>query len=279
METRQILRLNAAAVWESMPMLNVPCSGKLLRASPTTFIWKHIKGTLVIPVPNGKKGEDWTIRLPVPNAFIFSMLMCVLKTYKKIITIINMSYKIRVYKIVNDVDDLIYIGSTKNKLSARFHGHKKTEEHKKRNIHKHMDNLGHEHFKIILIDEFIVENRDQQRKHEQNEIDKYSGSGLLLNTLNAYQSPSNDRTEYYSRYENEIRDINRKREIRRQSYARNKKNDEWDKKNKDYHREYMRKYRQQAKERRQRLNGHTGDGLATDEPARYSPPPTETQGI
>ena len=36
-----------------------------------------------------------------------------------------MTYKIRVYKIVNDVDDRIYVGSTKQRLPKRFSGHKK----------------------------------------------------------------------------------------------------------------------------------------------------------
>lgn len=38
------------------------CSGNLLRALTTTLVWKHSRGTQVIPVPNGNKVKDWTIR-------------------------------------------------------------------------------------------------------------------------------------------------------------------------------------------------------------------------
>lgn len=36
--------------------------GNLLRAFTTTFIWKHLKGTRLITVPNGNNVNDWTIR-------------------------------------------------------------------------------------------------------------------------------------------------------------------------------------------------------------------------
>ncbi len=38
------------------------CCGKPLRALTTTFIWKLIKGTRLIAVPNGNKVRDWAIR-------------------------------------------------------------------------------------------------------------------------------------------------------------------------------------------------------------------------
>jgi hypothetical protein len=37
--------------------------GKLLRAFTTTLIWKHLRGTRLIAVPNGKNVKDWTIRI------------------------------------------------------------------------------------------------------------------------------------------------------------------------------------------------------------------------
>ena len=41
--------------------------GNLLRALSTTLIWKHLRGTRLIVVPNGKKDKDWTIRSGIPN--------------------------------------------------------------------------------------------------------------------------------------------------------------------------------------------------------------------
>jgi len=61
----------------------------------------------------------------------------------------------RVYKIVNDIDDLAYIGSTTQKLCKRMSNHRDdVKRGSDRKIHKHMRDVGIEHFKIMLVREY-----------------------------------------------------------------------------------------------------------------------------
>lgn len=86
----------------------------------------------------------------------------------------NQEYKIRVYKIVNDDTDEIYIGSTRQSLNKRWY------EHKNRFLNKVVDTsskilfekYGIDKCHIILIKEYWVENSEQQRKKERYHYDK-----------------------------------------------------------------------------------------------------------
>ena len=58
-----------------------------------------------------------------------------------------------VYKIINDIDDLIYIGSTADKLCKRMVAHRmnaKRENTKNTKIYTHINLHGIDNFKIIL---------------------------------------------------------------------------------------------------------------------------------
>ena len=54
------------------------------------------------------------------------------------------------YKIINDIDDLIYIGSTADKLCKRMANHRLSTKNKNSKIYIHMNLHGIENFKIIL---------------------------------------------------------------------------------------------------------------------------------
>jgi hypothetical protein len=89
-------------------------------------------------------------------------------------------YKIRVYKIVNDIDDKIYVGSTKEKLSKRFGQHKSDytkNKIKPRQISKKasfalFDKCGIEICHIVLIVEYMVTSREEQLKYERKHFDE-----------------------------------------------------------------------------------------------------------
>lgn len=77
-----------------------------------------------------------------------------------------------IYKIVNDVDDKIYIGSTTSSLSARMYRHRSDAKNCKMNklkLYNHMREIGIEHFKIELVEEIKNCVRNQLRILE----DKY----------------------------------------------------------------------------------------------------------
>jgi hypothetical protein len=85
-----------------------------------------------------------------------------------------MEREAKVYKVINDVDDEIYVGATKECLSHRL-GKYRTAMRKgdrKSKFMNHMKELGTEHFKIILLEEFKSSNIDQMKAKRQEWIDK-----------------------------------------------------------------------------------------------------------
>ena len=68
----------------------------------------------------------------------------------------------KIYKIVNNIDNDIYIGSTSNSLHLRFAVHILTARYTKskhRLLYKKINELGIEHFKIELLDEITCEDK------------------------------------------------------------------------------------------------------------------------
>jgi len=91
----------------------------------------------------------------------------------------------RVYKIINTIDDKIYIGSTSKTLEERFKQHLyDATRNNTIKLYNHMRYLGFEHFRIELICERFTSN---YRFLEQCEINRYDDS-VLLNTAAAYLS-------------------------------------------------------------------------------------------
>lgn len=92
----------------------------------------------------------------------------------------------RIYKIVNDINDKIYIGSTKCSLYQRLYQHKadSTKDRcKKYRLYIETESLGWHHFKIILIEEIEFQNRDQLHQREQYYIEILKP---ILNKSNAF---------------------------------------------------------------------------------------------
>lgn len=85
------------------------------------------------------------------------------------------TYKIRIYKIVNDVDNKIYIGSTKQTLSQRFNNHVSQYNCGSLNLRSKelFDEHGVDNCHIILIQEYDVKSREEQLKHERTHYDAY----------------------------------------------------------------------------------------------------------
>ena len=93
----------------------------------------------------------------------------------------------KIYKLVNNVDDKIYIGSSCGSLAKRKSKHKSCSKIKP-NIHvyKHLNEVGWKNVKIILIESVIAENKDQLLMREQHYID------LLKPSLNSTSAIYND---------------------------------------------------------------------------------------
>jgi len=104
----------------------------------------------------------------------------------------------RVYKIINTIDDTIYIGCTSKTLEERFKQHLYDATiNTTITLYKHMRYLGFEVFRIELICERFTTN---QKFLEQLHINNYDDS-VLLNTAPA------DSSSKITPYQKERRDL------------------------------------------------------------------------
>jgi hypothetical protein len=92
----------------------------------------------------------------------------------------------KIYKVVNDVDDAIYIGSTVMMLCNRMAMHrtcaKEDTKRRKAPINVKMRTMGVEHFRIVLIEAFPCNEKSELLRREQHWIDE------LKPTLNKFKT-------------------------------------------------------------------------------------------
>lgn len=89
----------------------------------------------------------------------------------------------RIYKIVNNMDDRVYIGITKQPLYKRWNEHKKRWRKKDTTQYTSsilFDAYGYENCKIILEEEIQVENIEHAHRKERDAIDRYKNTCVNL---------------------------------------------------------------------------------------------------
>ena len=108
----------------------------------------------------------------------------------------------KIYKIINTVNDDLYVGSTVQKLSMRFAEHRRSiRRYPNIKLYKEMAELGIEHFKIILLEPFACNSKEELIAREQYHTD------LLKPSLNSNKACTNlDKDEYSRNYYIENRD-------------------------------------------------------------------------
>ena len=137
----------------------------------------------------------------------------------------------KVYKIINDIDDKIYVGSsTYYRLCERMnvHRHHAKDESGRRNskLYLFMREIGISHFKIELIEKYECKTSQELKEREQHWIDELKPE---LNMFRAIENPN---------YEKECRN----------KEERNKKCNEYYHLNKEIILEQMKEYREKNKE-------------------------------
>ena len=92
----------------------------------------------------------------------------------------------KIYKIINDVDNLIYVGSTIKSLNIRFSEHKyDAKRSPERKLYKHFAKLGIRHFEIKLIKNYPCNNRTELDIEEERTKIRLNAQ---LNTYRAHQT-------------------------------------------------------------------------------------------
>ena len=122
----------------------------------------------------------------------------------------------KIYKITNDFNDDVYIGSTCDRLVKRFATHKaaaKQEKNKNRPLYKLINEVGFQRFRIQLIEEFPCNDKYELRQREGHYI------RILSKNLNKNIA---GRTEQETK--KEYRDNNKEKikETKKEYYEKNK---------------------------------------------------------
>lgn len=140
----------------------------------------------------------------------------------------------KIYKLVSPHTDEIYIGSTVQRLCHRLSGHKRDCREGKICTNKKLFELGG--VKIILIEEFPCDNKEQLLKRERHHIE----NNECLNI----QIPGRTRKEYYQEHKEHL---SKKSKIR---YENNK--EEIAEKGKEYREKNQEEIKQKKKEYREK---------------------------
>ena len=96
----------------------------------------------------------------------------------------------KIYQITNNIDDMVYIGSTCLPLRKRIYNHKKEYHSGKgpnRRLFQHTEQYGWDEFDIILVEEYSCDNNDQLRQREEHHR-KLLPKEISLNMCRAYLS-------------------------------------------------------------------------------------------
>jgi len=137
----------------------------------------------------------------------------------------NQKYKINVYKIWYDDDpDNIYVGSTKGKLSSRMADHRcQAKKGSSSKLYNFIRSKGEQVFKYVLLESYLVECMDEQRKFEQYWVDQLKPR---LNSRRAYCSKG-DYKQWGLKYKRDNREVIRARsaEYRRKNLEKLRESD------------------------------------------------------
>lgn len=97
----------------------------------------------------------------------------------------------KIYRLVNNVDDKEYVGSTTQALHQRKSGHKNDATTKtKQRVYEHLNKIGWDNVFIVLIENYPCNNRDELKARERYFIEQRKP---VLNTFIPLRTP----TEYY----------------------------------------------------------------------------------
>ena len=99
----------------------------------------------------------------------------------------------KIYKIVCDVSNFIFVGSTCQSLNKRMWNHKGDSKRHYSKIYEYMNIIGFENFHIILIKYFPCNNREELLREERIEYDKINKT-QLLNKIKLILLNRNDKT-------------------------------------------------------------------------------------
>jgi hypothetical protein len=117
----------------------------------------------------------------------------------------------KVYKLVNNVDDKIYVGSTCHSLKRRKQEHKdKSKISPNTLVYRHIVNIGWDNVDIVLIEDVPCNSKEELWQRERYYTELYNSE---LNTLRPITSVEEKRETRQIYHQNNIDEIIEKRKI------------------------------------------------------------------
>ena len=154
----------------------------------------------------------------------------------------------QIYKLVNNVDDEIYIGSTCGTLRLRKSSHKSlARKDTERRVYKHLNEIGWDNVDIILIETCDCQNKDELHRRERYWIDTLNPS---LNKV----LPRRTHKEYYEDNKETLKEQHKAyRETHKEEMKawREANKEEIKEKNKAYYETHKEEIKELAKEYRE----------------------------
>lgn len=133
----------------------------------------------------------------------------------------------KIYKLVNDVDDKIYVGSTCLPLHKRLYAHKQMAK-RKPNIHvyAHLNEIDWDNVTIVLVEKYPCADLDELLRHERYWIEKLKPElNKVIPTRTKkerYEQNKNivceKQKEYYKEHKDKV--IMYQKEYRKQNHAK-----------------------------------------------------------
>jgi hypothetical protein len=109
--------------------------------------------------------------------------------------------KAKIYKLECE-DGHYYYGSTINELRVRLSGHKDAATFRPYRVYQHINELGWDKVKIVLVEAFPCTDRDELNRKENEYISSHKSDPFCLNTICAFVSDE-EREERKHRYQDQ----------------------------------------------------------------------------
>ena len=154
-----------------------------------------------------------------------------------------------IYKIVNNIDDMIYIGSTTTKLCYRMAVHRCNMRYNNNaTLYQHMRKLGVNNFKIVLVEYYPCNSKDQLLRRERHIFDLHDKQ-ILLNS-NRPHTTCIERLQQIRNWQMDNKEYHTNQKKLWHTNNKNYHNNQiklWFVKNRLYRKIYMRKYKEHQK--------------------------------
>lgn len=149
----------------------------------------------------------------------------------------NKYHEGKIYKMINNLDNKEYVGSTCRSLYYRLQKHITASTSNDYKVYIHFNNIGWNNVKIELVEDFECENRTELRIREQYWIEELNPE---LNDRRAYLS-TEDKKAYDAKYrkENPEKMKSKNKKYRKENPEKEK---ERKKKYNDEHKDEIKKY-------------------------------------